>query len=155
MLQRSNTSEKDTYINAVELAFSVGHGDTLTLFMDGKTWTPVQVSDIPPSGYGIRAGYLAQWIVHTGTFLPSGSEYAPADVHKVFGPWWSVFNGLHSVMGYRTDAPAYDGVPVTAAKNIALGTGAVWSWLSAVINAPTYNPDHFYGVHPINGAKVW
>jgi hypothetical protein len=149
------TSDKEVYINAVELAFSVGYGDALTLFMDGKTWKPVRISDIPPSGYGNGAGYLAQWIVHAGAFLPSGSEYAPADVHKVFDPWWSVFNGLHSVMGYRTDAQAYDGVPPVAAKNIALGTSVVWSWLSAVINAPAYNPDHFYGFNPITGEKIW
>ena len=66
-----------------------------------------------------------------------------------------MFNGLHAVIGYRTDAQAYDHIAAAAAKNIALGAGVVWSWINAVIDAPAYNLDHYYGINPVTGAKIW
>jgi hypothetical protein len=128
-------SDASTFVNAVNVAFTEGHGN-VHMFTTNElepNWGPVQISsDIPTNGYGPGAGgKLAYWIIRACDTISTPLEYSAADFHKAFDPWWRVFNGMHAVMGYRTLAAVYDNEMGNVGKALAKGQSVVHGWMNA------------------------
>jgi len=129
------TTSKQTYVNQVNVALTEGHGNWHVFSTYQQDWSSVvRITDIPNTGYGKGAGgQLAYWILHSCEVIPTNTDY-PADPYSSFDVWWQVFNGLHAVMGYRTEMWIDDGVTTAFGKNIARGGSVVGSWMSAVLS---------------------
>ena len=64
----------------------------------------MRLSDIPSDGYGGGAGgKLAYWIIHSCEVIPTPTDYSVTDRHIAFDDWFRIFNGMHAVVGYRTE----------------------------------------------------
>ena len=134
------TTAKESFIDSVNIADTEVHGNW-HLFSTYQDWGDiVHLSDIPASGYGPGAGgQLAYWILHSCEVIPSETDY-PADPPESFDAWWAIFNGLHAVMGYRTEMWIADGATTPFAQKIARGFAVVPAWMSAVHNDMAYAP---------------
>ncbi|KAI9779689.1 MAG: hypothetical protein M1839_007187 [Geoglossum umbratile] len=122
------------YVNKVNFAFTEGHGGVHRFYTNEvePNWGIVNIADIPPSGFGPGSGgALAYWIIRACQTLSTPADYSAADFNKAFDVWWPVFNGLHAVMGYRSNALVYDNEMGAVGFRIGLGAGVVFSWLEA------------------------
>src|SRR5579864_855212 len=133
------TNQKDSFINAMNLALSEDHGDWWLFSTLQNCCDLVNINgDIPAPGYGPSAnGALADWIIHSCEVIPS-----PDDTANWPDPWWNVFGGVRNVVGYRTIMYINDqaGGPYgTSLGNLA---PVVSSWLGDVssLNAYSGNP---------------
>jgi hypothetical protein len=148
------TTEKETYIDSVNLALTEVHGNW-DYFTTYQNWGDgVSISDIPASGYGAGAGgHLAYWILHSCEVIPSAADY-PANWLQSFSAWWHVFNGLHAIVGYRTEMWIADGATGPFACAIARGASVVGAWLNSVHSDKAYTPSpgntYFDGNRQIN-----
>ncbi|KAI9772626.1 MAG: hypothetical protein M1840_000220 [Geoglossum simile] len=130
------TSERDSFINSVHIAENEVHGNwhwfsTEKNCCDGVTLD----TDIPPQGYGPNSAEgvkLAYWIIHSCEVIPTPTDYSPPDQHKAYDPWWTTSNGIHAVLGYRTDMWIGDSVMSTFGAFVALGAPVVPTWLGTV-----------------------
>jgi hypothetical protein len=148
-------SNKEDFVDNVNLAFTVGHGNVQYFAINGGA-PGVHIADIPSPGLGPGAGgFLSYWIIKACDVFSTPKEYKPDDSHLAFDVWWNVFNGLHAAMGYRTMGQVVDWAPREAAKQIALGAGVVFAWMKAVNESPRYNPDNWYDISKIDGSYVW
>ncbi|KAH0561958.1 hypothetical protein GP486_003335 [Trichoglossum hirsutum] len=122
------------FANGVNFAFTEGHGN-VHLFTTNETepnWGVVNIADIPPTGFGPGSdGALAYWIIRACRTLSTPADYSTADFNQAFDVWWPVFNGLHAVMGYRSDAQVFDNEIGAVGFRIGLGAGVVFAWLEA------------------------
>ena len=134
------TTAKESFIDSVHIADTEVHGNW-HLFSTYQNWGDiVSLSDIPASGFGPGAGgSLAYLILHSCEVIPSATDY-PGDPQESFDAWWPIFNGLHAVMGYRTEMWIADGATTPFAQSIARGFAVVPAWMSAVHNDMAYAP---------------
>lgn len=132
------TTNKEQFVNSVNIALTEAHGNWHR-FRTSPTGDRVYINDnptldIPATGFGPGAGgQLAYWVIHACEVIPSETDY-PTQKYHSFDYWWSIFNGLHSVMGYRTEMYINDGVTTTFAKAIGKGVAVVPAWMAAVLN---------------------
>jgi hypothetical protein len=125
---------KNYYINSVNVALSEVHGDWW-LWTTYQSWGDVvTVDSIPYPGLGASAGgSCAYFIIHSCEVVPSaGDTTAWAD------KWWHVFQGLHSVLGYRTIMWIDDSVMWPFGVHMGWGWNLTSAWLNDVISSP-YN----------------
>ncbi|KAL9612227.1 MAG: hypothetical protein Q9167_003176 [Letrouitia subvulpina] len=126
-------SDEQFFVDKVNLAFTEGHG-AVHLFTTNETlpgWGTVNIADIPSVGLGPNSGgQLAYWIIRACQTISTPADYSAADFHLAFDVWWSVFNGLHAVLGYRSNAQVYDDSMGSVGLLIGLGGGVVHSWLN-------------------------
>jgi hypothetical protein len=61
-----------------------------------------------------------------------------------FNVWWNIFDGLHAVVGYRTEMWIADGVTGPFGFAIGLGAPIVSTWINEVVTDSAYNPDATY-----------
>lgn len=61
-----------------------------------------------------------------------------------YSVWWNIFNGLHAVLGYRTEMYINDGVTSNFGSWIGQNVPVVSAWLSAV-----HNDWYWYGSNPL------
>lgn len=127
-------SEEQFFVDKVNLAFTEGHGN-VHLFTTNESlpgWGTVNIADIPSVGLGPNSGgQLAYWIIRACQTISTPADYSAADFNLAFDVWWSVFNGLHAVLGYRSNAQVYDDSMGSVGLLIGLGGGVVHSWLNA------------------------
>jgi hypothetical protein len=132
------TTYKEQFVDSVNVALTEAHGNWHR-FRTSPTGDRVYINDdpaldIPATGYGPGAGgHLAYWVIHSCEVIPSETDY-PGQPYRSFDYWWSIFNGLHAVMGYRTEMYINDGVTTPFAKAISRGVAVVPAWMSAVLN---------------------
>lgn len=128
------TSSKNSYINSVNIALNEVHGDWW-YYTTYQNWGDgVDLSSIPYPGYGAAAGgRLDYWIIHSCEVVPS-----PDDTSHWADPWWNIFGGLHSVVGYRTIMWIDDDVGGPYGFSLMLGAPVVGAWLNTVISDPIY-----------------
>ena len=95
-------------------------------------------SDVPVGGYGDRSkkNQLDLWIFHSCEVIPS-----PEDTSCWHSPWWPVFNGLRSVVGYRTAMSPSDLAGAAFGASLRqMATPINSSWLGDVISLSAYSP---------------
>jgi hypothetical protein len=134
------TRDKDDFVNSVDLALVEAHGFPwgFTTFRD---WgDPVRFGlDIPTTGYGARGGgKLKHSILHSCNAVP-----APDDTQYWAQGWWGVFNGLYSVVGYRTSMFIDDGAGAAFGRSLREGVAVVPAWFNTVLSLNLYNIDPY------------
>ncbi len=99
------------YMNAVNVAYTVPHGDWLintTLRNNSDVWYVPDIGTGGNPGYGAAAGgVLATWVIMSCEVIPSFYDRAnesggSGNGYDAFNPWWGVFQGLHNAIGFRT-----------------------------------------------------
>lgn len=130
-------SDAQSYVDAVNVAFTEGHGNVHYFTTDETlpNWGGVEIANnIPANGYGPGAGgSLAYWIIRSCDVVSTPIDYSAADYDEAFAPWWQVFNGMHAVMGYRTEAQVYDNEMGNVGKALGMGQSVVHGWMSAAL----------------------
>jgi hypothetical protein len=130
-------SDAQFFINNVNIAFTEGHGNVhyFTTNESEPNWGGVSIpTDLPANGYGPGAGgSLAYWIIRACDTISTPIDYSPADFDQAFDPWWQVFNGMHAVMGYRTNAAVFDNEMGNVGQTLGMGASAVHGWMSAAL----------------------
>jgi len=99
------------YMNAVNVAYTVPHGDWLFNTTDRNCcegWYVPNIGTGGNPGYGHAAGgVLATWIIMSCEVIPSYYDRlheagGSGNGYDAFNAWWPVFQGLHNVIGFRT-----------------------------------------------------
>lgn len=99
------------FLNAVNVAYTVPHGDWLvntTLSNYGDAWYVPNIGTGGNPGFGAAAGgVLATWIIMSCEVIPSmydrqNESGGTGNPYTAFDAWWPVFQGLHNVIGFRT-----------------------------------------------------
>ncbi len=100
-----------SYMNAVNVAYTVPHGDWLintTLSNNTDVWYVPDIGTGGNPGFGAAAGgVLATWVIMSCEVIPSYYDRANEiggsnNGFDAFNAWWGVFQGLHNVVGFRT-----------------------------------------------------
>lgn len=138
------TSQKDSFINAMNLALIEVHGDWWLFSTLRNCCDLVNINgDIPSPGYGPTAnGRLADWIIHSCEVVP-----APDDTASWPAPWWNVFGGVRNVVGYRTIMYISDGAGGPYGTSLGNLAPVVSSWLSDVISLNAYSGHPTWPAH--------
>jgi hypothetical protein len=148
-----------SFMNAVNIAYTVPHGDWLlntTLSNYGDLWYVTQIGTGGNPGYGAAAGgKLATWVIMSCEVVPSmydrqNEVNATDNPQTAFNAWWPVFQGLHNVIGFRTQM-LYpdDNLNYAFGKDAALGGDINAAWFQEVAandpNDGTYHDGHLKG----------
>jgi len=130
------TNQKDSFINAMNLAVVEVHGDWWLFSTLQNCCDLVNINgDIPSPGYGPSAnGSLADWVIHSCEVVPS-----PDDTNTWPTPWWTVFGGVRNVVGYRTIMYISDGAGGPYGTSLGQVAPVVSSWLSDVMSLNAYS----------------
>ncbi|KAM7211326.1 hypothetical protein V8F06_013282 [Rhypophila decipiens] len=128
------------YINAVQVAFSDGHGSPHSFITNGKLSDRGLVrinSDLSASGFGpnsVPTGKLAYWILGQCSVIPAPIDFAAGESDKAFAPWWQVFDGgMHAVVGYRDLASTNPGKWNKIGETLGKGAGVVHSFMKTML----------------------
>jgi hypothetical protein len=140
-------------MNAVNVAYTEPHGNWLkntTLSNYGDFW---YVEKINPGFGAATGGVLATWVIMSCEVVPSYYDRAneqggSGNGFTAFDAWWGVFQGLHNVLGFRTEM-FFPDAEYQFGFDAALGgdVNAVWfSELAANYgNLCCYNDGHLIG----------
>ncbi|KAI5801654.1 hypothetical protein DFH27DRAFT_64185 [Peziza echinospora] len=123
------------YVDSVHLALTAGHGAHGVFSTLKNCCDLVWLNDVIALG----KKNLRYWVIYACSVIPTS-----LDSDDPFGPWWNVFGGLHTVVGYRTIAFLEDGVPEGFAKKAAWGGSASWSWMSSASASSSYGATKTY-----------
>jgi len=131
------------YLNAVNVAYTVPHGDWLFNTDDRNCCDGWNVPDIgtggnPGYGWAAGRGALATWIIMSCEVLPSFYDRqletgGSGNGFDAFNAWWPVFQGLHNVLAFRTIMYYPDNnLQWAFGRSAALGGDLNASWLQTV-----------------------
>jgi hypothetical protein len=131
------TDENHAFVDGVQVALTEAHGNSgefSTLRNDADV---VHLDEIPADGYGgaDRNGALAYWILHSCAVIPTSADHG-----RSYDVWWSIFNGLHAALGYRTKMWINDEITSKFAFWAGLGAPMISNWLTTIINDDSYAP---------------
>lgn len=127
-------SEKDAFVNSVQIALTEVHGNWGLFSTRDNHDDLVHLKDIPASGYGGGGGgALAFWILHSCEVIPTQTDESTS-----FDVWWNIFNGLHAVMGYRTEMWINDQITSPFGLSIGLGAPVISAWMNAIASDNSY-----------------
>jgi Family of unknown function (DUF6345) len=147
------------YLNAVNVAYTVPHGDWLintTLSNYGDTWYVPDIGTGGNPGFGAAAGgVLATWVIMSCEVIPSmydrqNEAGGSGNPDTAFDAWWPVFQGLHNVIGFRT-VMFYpdDNLQFGFGYDVSLGGDINAAWFQEVAandgDDGTYNSQHLKG----------
>lgn len=152
------------YLNAVNVAYTVPHGDWLentTLRNNADFWYVQNIGTGGNPGFGSAAGgVLATWIIMSCEVVPSYYDRQNAiggsgNGYTAFDAWWPVFQGLHNVIGFRTEMfYPDDNLQWNFGHDAALGGDLNASWFMAVAAAENldgeYTSQHLNGNPPVH-----
>ena len=134
-------SSEGSFVNSVQVADNEVHGNWW-FFTTYQNWGDgVDITAIPASeGYGTaNHGSLDYWILHSCEVVPSAMDApCPTDSRPWWTPWFNVFQGMHSVVGYRTIMYIDDDVGGPFGVNLRFGVPVVSAWFNATLSAPDY-----------------
>jgi hypothetical protein len=149
------------YMNAVNVAYTVPHGDWLvnsTLRNCCQPWSVTSIGTGGAPGFGAAAGgVLATWIIMSCEVIPSYYDRlneinGSGNGFTAFNAWWPVFQGLHNAIGFRT-IMYYpdDNLQSTFGQDAALGGDVNATWFQSLAavegGVGTYASQHLNG-HP-------
>ena len=135
--RRLFVEDKRCFVDFVTIALVEGHGSRWSISMQDSA---VLFAVDDSGGYGAPAGRLRQMILHSCKVIPSPddvpSQTEPREWHE---PWWRVFDGLRSVVGYRTEMAMNDGASAAYARKLTRSPlSVVDAWFLAAFEAPAY-----------------
>jgi len=99
------------FMNAVNIAYTVPHGDWLLntcLSNYGDLWYVNKIGVGGNPGFGAAAGgKLSTWVIMSCEVIPSFYDRqhevgGDGNGQHAFDAWWGVFQGMHSAVGFRT-----------------------------------------------------
>lgn len=126
------TTDEAYFINNVNVALTEAHGAPWSFTTQSNCCDVVNINAIPASqGYGAaNHGKLDYWIIHSCSVIPSAEDNS-----AWYTPWWNVFQGLHAVMGSRTEM-YFDGGAVNQpfGKSIGNGASVISAWFNATLS---------------------
>jgi hypothetical protein len=147
------------YLNAVNVAYTEPHGDWLyntTLSNYGQGWYVPNIGTGGNPGFGAASGgVLATWVIMSCEVVPSmydrqNEAGASDNPYTAFDAWWPVFQGLHNVIGFRTQM-LYpdDNLQWGFGFDASLGGDINAAWFQEVAandpNDGPYNDSHLIG----------
>ncbi|HTV74669.1 MAG TPA: DUF6345 domain-containing protein [Candidatus Acidoferrales bacterium] len=147
------------YLNAVNVAYTEPHGNWLyntTLSNNAQPWYVPNIGTGGNPGFGAAAGgVLATWVIMSCEVIPSmydrqNEAGASDNPYTAFNAWWPVFQGLHNVIGFRTEM-LYpdDNLQFGFGYDVSLGGDVNAAWFQEVAandgNDGTYNDGHLIG----------
>jgi hypothetical protein len=147
------------YMNAVNVAYTVPHGNWLintTYSNNTDVWYVPNIGTGGNPGFGAAAGgALATWVIMSCEVVPSmydrQNEAGGSDnPYTAFDAWWPVFQGLHNVLGFRTEMLYPDDALQFGFGYVAsLGGDVNAAWFQEIAaydgNDGTYNDGHLIG----------
>jgi Family of unknown function (DUF6345) len=104
-------SESGSYLNAMNIAYTVPHGNWLwnsTISNNYDPWTIPQIGTGGNPGFGAATGgKLSTWVIMSCEVIPSMYDRehqagGTGNKYVAFDAWWPVFQGLHNAIGFRT-----------------------------------------------------
>ena len=143
-------SSEGFFVNSVNVALNEVHGDWWLFSTLSNCCDLVDITAIPRSeGYGpANSGHLAYWILHSCEVVPSAADApCPGDSRPWWTPWFNIFQGLHTVVGYRTIMWIDDDVTGPFAFSLRLGAPVVSAWFNAATGAAGYQGNPTFGAH--------
>jgi hypothetical protein len=144
-----NTSET-SFVNSVNVADTEVHGNWWFFTTEKNCCDGVDITAIPAAaGYGsAHGGKLDFWMLHSCEVVPSAIDApCPSDSRPWWTPWFNVFQGMHSVVGYRTIMWIDDDVTGPFALSLRLGAPVVSAWFNATNSAAGYQGNPTYEAH--------
>ncbi len=151
-----NGASSKNYLNAVNIAYTVPHGNwwlNTTLSNYGDEW---YIQSINPGFGAATGGKLAAWILASCENIPScydkQNQAGGNGGTTAFDPWWQVFQGLHHVIGYRTEM-LYpdDGVFSDFGALAAQGGDICYAWFTTMANHYPSTPENTYNDSNLTG----
>lgn len=154
-----NSPSSKQWMNAVNVAYTEPHGDwwlNTTLSNDADFWYVQDIGTGGNPGFGAAAGgSLATWVIMSCEVVPSVYDLqneigGSGNGGQAFTPWWPVFQGLHNVIGFRTEM-LYpdDGLQFGFGEDAAFGGDINAAWFDEVAandgNDGTYQSQHLKG----------
>jgi hypothetical protein len=126
------TNDEASFVNDVNIALTEAHGAPWLFTTESDCCDTVDINGIPASeGYGAaNRGKLDYWIIHSCSVVPSAEDNS-----AWWTPWFKVFQGLHAVMGSRTEM-YFDGGAVNQpfGENIGNGASVISAWFNATLS---------------------
>jgi hypothetical protein len=142
-------SNKNDFVNSVNIALTEVHGNWDLFSTRDNHDDLVSLNDIPSDGYGAGGGgSLAFWILHSCEVIPTQTDESTS-----FDIWWKIFNGLHAVVGYRTEMWINDGVTSPFGLHVGLGAPIVSAWFSAIASNGDYGVGDTWYLD--NNRNIW
>lgn len=144
-----NTNEA-AFVNSVNVADNEVHGDWWFFTTEKNCCDGVDITAIPASeGYGsAHGGKLDFWMLHSCEVVPSAIDApCPTDSRPWWTPWFKMFQGLHTVVGYRTIMWIDDDVTGPFATSLRFGAPVVSAWFNATNSAAGYQGNPTYPAH--------
>jgi hypothetical protein len=146
------------WMNAVNVAYTEPHGDWLLNTTQSnccQEWNVPNIGTGGNPGYGHAAGgVLATWFIMSCEVVPSmydrqNQAGGSGNPYTAFDAWWPVFQGLHNVIGFRTEM-LYpdDALNYWFGWDAARGGDVNAAWfdeVGAIANYGTYQSQHLIG----------
>ncbi|AEU38544.1 hypothetical protein AciX8_4269 [Granulicella mallensis MP5ACTX8] len=126
------TTDEQSFVNNVNVALTEAHGSPWEFTTESNCCDVVHINNIPATeGYGAaNHGKLDYWIIHSCDVVPSAEDNA-----EWWTPWFKVFQGLHAVMGSRTEMLFDNGaINQPFGQNIGNGASVVSAWFNASLS---------------------
>lgn len=151
--------QSKNFLNAVNVAYTEPHGDwwtNSTLSNCCDIWYVPNIGTGGNPGFGAAAGgVLATWVIMSCEVVPSYYDLqnqigGSGNGYAAFTPWWPVFQGLHNVIGFRTEM-LYpdDALNYGFGSDAAKGGDVNAAWFQEVAaydgNDGTYTSQHLIG----------
>jgi hypothetical protein len=151
-------SASKQWMNKVNVAYTEPHGDWLfntTLSNCCDPWSVPNIGTGGNPGYGAAAGgVLATWFIMSCEVVPSmydrqNEAGGSGNPYTAFDAWWPVFQGLHNVIGFRTEMQyPDDALNFWFGWDAARGGDVNAAWfdeVGAIANYGTYQSQHLIG----------
>lgn len=135
-----------SFLNSVDIAYTQPYGDwyrSTTLSNDQDLW---QINTGNVHLGAAAHGRLATWVIDASNVVPSYDDVAADNQAGInaFTPWFSIFYGLHNVVGFRTQMWMHDGLNVPFSQAAGLGLDINASWFQEIAADSNYNGDEAY-----------
>jgi hypothetical protein len=141
----------NSYVNDVQIAYTSPHGDWWENTTDSNDMGFFYIDQIGTGGnpgYGSsKTGRMVTWIMDSCENIPSyyDLQYTTGNGNNAFNNWWQVFQGLHRVLGYRTEMLlGEDTMNYDIAQALAEGANAGSAYYNevAAVSYSTYTDAH-------------
>jgi hypothetical protein len=142
--ERMLASDKAKFVDSATVALIESHGQPGRIQITPEG--PRYMKFIDVGGYGTGEESLRLLVLHSCEVIATND-----DDTEWFHPWFSLFGGLHTVLGYRTPMKISDGVSTAFAAHLRDDEPLIRSWFAEVASVPSYG--NAIPPAPVPGAK--